>query len=289
MSIDQVAGGPERSEVDLSSTVTKLNRIKAKSRARLANSDLTRAFLEAALALTGEVFVEGVGGAGETSPPTLAYLSRPRILSRARAEHPELVPTEAKFRDRWAGHQDFLEDFVSYALYARYRSVCKTLAGWSNELIASSSDFASAVHRSAYEGARLILEMPAYRLQLLTIASAAGDPDVSVAVKRMYDSLTTAWFELFGEIAASFGFTLRPGVSPRTFAIIVHAVVEGIGVRLLAGLDEPLVDDERHESVLGTAVLALFVSLIENGDGLTIEEAANLRLPKRSSQAGGAA
>lgn len=293
MGIDLTAV-PDEPDVDLSATVTKLNRIKAKSRARLANSELTRAFLEAALALTGEMFAEGTDSAGESSPPTLAYLSRPRVLSRAQADYPELVPTEAKFRDRWAGHQDFLGDFVSYALFARYRSVRQALSAWASELLSSAPDFAGAVHRAAYEGAELVLELPAYRLQLLTIASAAADPDVSGAIKRMYASLTAAWFDLYAQIADSFDLTLRTGVTQHQFAVLVQAVVEGIGVRLLAGLDEPLVDDERQESVLGTAILALFISLIEDGDGLTLEEAANRRFPREvaarnSSSSGGAA
>ena len=103
---------PGFEDEDLSATVTKLNRIKAKNRARLANSELTRAFLNSGLALTKDVFSLGGGDPAESVPPTLAYLSRPRVLSRAREDYPELVPTEAKFRDRWAGHQDFLEDFV---------------------------------------------------------------------------------------------------------------------------------------------------------------------------------
>jgi hypothetical protein len=269
-------------DIDLSATITKLNRIKAKNRARLANSELTRAFLDAGLALSRDVFSDGTGNRSETVPPTFAYLSRMRVLNRAQEDYPELVPTEAKFRDRWAGHQDFLEDFVAYALFARHHAVRKALSEWSRELLDASTDFATAVHRLAYEGAKLVLELPAYRLQLLTIASAASDLAVSHAIKHMYASLTAAWFELYSQIAESFGFTLRPGVTTAQFNIILQSVTEGLGVRLLAGLDEPLVDDEREESILGMAALALFMSLVDSGDGLTIEEAANRRFVRRA-------
>ncbi|WP_336852852.1 hypothetical protein [Sinomonas albida] len=274
--MEQVAGPPGCGDVDLSTTVTRLNRIKAKNRARLANSELTRAFLDSGLALTTEVFSEAslALAEGEVSP-TLAYLSRSRVLSRAQEDYPELVPTEAKFRDRWAGHQDFVEDFVAYALFARHCSLRRAIAEWSGELLEAETDFATAVHRVAYEGSQLVLKLPAYRLQLLAISSVAADPQVSLAIKRMYESLTADWFELFGHVAETFGFGLRRGVSPREINVILQAVTEGFGIRLLAGLDEPLLDDERRESLLGTAALALFVSLTDNGDGLTIEGAAN--------------
>jgi hypothetical protein len=276
---------PGFEDEDLSATVTKLNRIKAKNRARLANSELTRAFLNSGLALTRDVFLLGEGDPAESVPPTLAYLSRPRVLSRAREDYPELVPTEAKFRDRWAGHQDFLEDFVAYALFARHASMRRALAEWSTELLSAGTDFATAVHRVAYEGAKLVLELPAYRLQLLTIASAAADPEVSRSIKQMYSSLTASWFELYEQIAGSFDLALRPGVSAWELNVILQSVSEGLGVRLLAGVDEPLLDHERRESVLGTAALALFVSLLDNGDGLTLEQAANRQFshPKKSS------
>jgi hypothetical protein len=133
------------------------------------------------------------------------------------------------------------------------------------------------------------MELPSYRLQLLTIASAAADPDVSQAIRRMYESLAGDWFELFGRVAESFGFTLRPGISSQRFNIIFQAVTEGLGIRLLAGLDEPLVDDERQESLLGTAALALFVSLIDSGDGLTLEQFANSQFAhlRKGASAGG--
>src|SRR5579859_5524687 len=128
MTIEHNGTPPAYGDVDLSGTVTNLRRIKAKNRARLANSELTRAFLNSGLALTREVFANGMGNPSESAPPTLAYLSGPRILSRTQEDYPELVPTEAKLRDRWAGHQDFLEDFVAYALYARHFSVRQALA-----------------------------------------------------------------------------------------------------------------------------------------------------------------
>lgn len=277
----QPAGPPGCGDADLSTTVTRLNRIKAKNRARLANSDLTRAFLNSGLALTTEVFGERHEAPTESVSPTLAYLSRPRVLSRAQEDYPELVPTEAKFRDRWAGHQDFVEDFVAYALFARHCSLREAIAEWSHELLDSETDFATAVHRVAYEGSRLVLKLPAYRLQLLAISSVAADPEVSLAIKSMYESLTADWFELFGHVVETFGFGLRRGVSPREFNVILQAVTEGLGIRLLAGLDEPLLDDERQESLLGTAALALFVSLTDSGDGLTIEEAANRQFSLR--------
>ncbi|MEA5453627.1 hypothetical protein SPF06_02725 [Sinomonas sp. JGH33] len=271
-------------EFDLSATLTKLNRVKAKNRARLANSELTRAFLNSALALSEFLFVEDADTVPESGPPTFDYLSRPRIVLRAQVEFPHLSPTVAKFRDRWPSHHDFLDDFIAYAMLTLQHSVQHALIAWSEALLGGGADFATAVHRVAYEGAHLILGLPAYRLRLLSVASASADHDVSDALKRMYASLADSWSDLYGRVAEVYGFTLRRGLSVQEFTIILQAVSEGLCVRLLAGLDEPLVNDETYESILGKAALALFVSLVDNGDGLTIEQAANERFSGRGGR-----
>ena len=264
--------------VDLSETVTNLSRVKSKNRARLANSDLTRAFLNAALSLTDHVLGPGAEDPAEVARQSLAYLSRPRIVGRAREACPELVPTEAKFRDRWAGQQDFLSDFVAYAIKAREGYLRRAIDAWADELVGSGGDFATAIHRVAFEGMSFIAEQPAYRLQLLLTASAEADPSAAEALRELYASMTAAWYGLYEQVVEHFGLRLRPGVRVQDLNIILQSLAEGIGLRVLAGVDEPLVNRARRTSVLGTAALALLSSVVDTGDGLELAESANARI-----------
>ncbi|WP_369046125.1 hypothetical protein [Sinomonas sp. P10A9] len=267
-------------EVDLTETVTNLSRVRAKNRARLANSDLTRAFLNAALRLTDQAFTSGDEELVEGTRQTLSYLSRPRVVSRAQHDYPDLVPTEAKFRDRWAGQQDFIDDFISYALVVRQVSLKTALGRVLEAGGAENGDTSEILHRIAYEGAVLVLELPAFRLQLLTIASASAHPMVSRGVKGMYASLTAAWFGLYERVLAAAGLELRPGVTAEEFAIVLEAMGEGLGLRLLAELDEPLVDHAAQRSLLGKAALGLMLGFVDNGDGMTLDAAVNSRFPR---------
>ncbi|WP_175637349.1 hypothetical protein [Sinomonas mesophila] len=264
--------------VDLSETVTNLSRVKSKNRARLANSDLTRAFLNAALSLTDHLLGPGGEDSAEVARQSLAYLSRPRIVGRAREAYPELVPTEAKFRDRWAGQQDFLSDFVAYALKAREGYLRRAIDAWADELACSGGDFASAIHRVAFEGMSFIADQPAYRLQLLLTASAEADPIAAEALRQLYASMTAAWFGLYRQVVERFGLRLRAGVRAQEVNIILQSLAEGLGLRVLAGVEEPLVNRTRGTSLLGTAALALLSSLVDDGDGLTLAESANERI-----------
>ncbi|MDQ4500769.1 hypothetical protein [Sinomonas sp. ASV322] len=267
----------DESQIDLSATVTRLNRIRAGARARLANSELTRAFLASALRMMEEQFSGGAEARSDEDAIPLAFLSRPRLVKRTQDDYPELDATQAKFRDRWAGHQDFLGDFISYALALRHYRVWASSAGWAEELVAPDADFAAAVHKFAFHGIRLLVDLPAYRLRLLALASADRETAGSV-VRQSYDYTAQAMLGLFEQWVERFDFALRPGVNPEQFVILLLAVAEGLGERLLAGLDESVLDTELETSLLGTATLALFTGLADPGDGLTIEQAANARV-----------
>ncbi|MEA5456851.1 hypothetical protein SPF06_19185 [Sinomonas sp. JGH33] len=267
----------DESEIDLSTIVTRLNRIRAGARARLANSELTRAFLMTALGMMEEQFGGKTKAKLDDDPIPLAFLSRPRLVRRTQVEYPELDPTEAKFRDRWGGHQDFLGDFISYALAVRHLRVWQTSTVWAEELVDPEADFAAAVHKFAYHGIRLLVDLPAYRLRLLAVASADTATAGSI-VQQSYEYTSRSMLGLFEQWVERFRFKLRPGVDAERFIILLLAVAEGLGERLLAGLDDSVLDTELETSLLGTATLALFTGLADPGDGLTVEEAANARI-----------
>ncbi|MBP1136509.1 hypothetical protein JOE31_002741 [Arthrobacter sp. PvP023] len=277
--VQNAVGIPVRHEDpgDLSGIVTNLARVTAKGRQKLANDPLTKAFLASALKLTEELFL-GTPNDAEEVRPTMSYLSRPKVLAQTLADSPDLIPTPGKFRDRWTAHQHFLADFISYALTARHWSLHIALSRSAEEMLSSAEEFSDSVHRIAYEDLKLVLELPAYRFQLLAVASAGADSVASEALSRMYATLSEAWTALYTQIFKAHGVQFRPGISLETFNIILQATAEGLGMRLLAGVDEPILDHETRSTILGTAALGLYLGFVDPGDGLTVEEAAQKRI-----------
>lgn len=267
--------------------VTNITGRSALTRRRLANGRETRAFLDAALDLTTELFTPACSEVlldpdAEDARPVMSYLSRRKVLAKARQNCGDDFPlSENMMRHRWSTHGDFLADFVSYALADKHWSVQIALSRHARDLLTSGEEIAAVVHSIAYQDLKLMLELPAYRFQLLAVATAQADSASAQALGRMYDNLSQVWMSLYSSVFEHYGFAFRPGVGMEEFSILLQAMAEGLGLRLLSGLDEPLLDEEERTSLLGTAALSLFLALVDQGDGLTVEQAAKAALRQR--------
>ena len=218
----------------------------------------------------------------EDARPVMSYLSRRKVLAKARQNCGDDYPlSENMMRHRWSTHGDFLADFVSYALADKHWSLQVALSQHAKDLLTSNDDFPRAVHRVAYEDLKLVLELPAFRFQLLAVATAQADTASAQALARMYTNLSQVWIALYTNVFEHYGLTFRPGVTMEDFNILLQAMAEGLGLRLISGVDERLLDHEKRTSLLGTAALSLFMSLVDPGDGLTIEQAAETAIGQR--------
>lgn len=270
-----------------SKIVTNISGRTAMTRKRLANGRETRAFLDAALDLTTELFSPALSeqlldADEEDARPVMSYLSRRKVLAKARKNCGDDYPlSENMMRHRWSTHGDFLADFVSYALADKHWSLQVALSQHAKDLLTSNDDFPRAVHRVAYEDLKLVLELPAFRFQLLAVATAQADTASAQALARMYTNLSQVWIALYTNVFEHYGLTFRPGVTMEDFNILLQAMAEGLGLRLISGVDERLLDHEKRTSLLGTAALSLFMSLVDPGDGLTIEQAAETAIGQR--------
>ena len=269
-------------DADISHVVTNISGQKAATRRRLANDQATRTFLEAAIGLTTELFEADLAGKMSDDDdglrPTMSYLSRRKVLERARSVRPDLMLSENMLRHRWNSHRDFLADFISYALAEKHWSLGVALSAHSEALLTAGEYFPQAVHRVAYEDLKRVLELPSYRFQLLAVASAQADTASSEALKRMYEELSKVWTSLYSRVFEHYGMSFRPGISMDDFNILLQATAEGLGMRLLSGVAEPIMDHDRKTSLLGTAAMALFLALVDPGDGLSIEDATERAL-----------
>lgn len=270
-----------------SKIVTNISGRTAMTRKRLANGRETRAFLDAALDLTTELFSPALSeqlldADEEDARPVMSYLSRRKVLAKARKNCGDDYPlSENMMRHRWSTHGDFLADFVSYALADKHWSLQVALSQHAKDLLTSDDNFPRAVHRVAYEDLKLVLELPAFRFQLLAVATAQADTASAQALARMYTNLSQVWIALYTNVFEHYGLTFRPGVTMEDFNILLQAMAEGLGLRLISGVDERLLDHEKRTSLLGTAALSLFMSLVDPGDGLTIEQAAETAIGQR--------
>ncbi len=267
--------------------VTNISGRSALTRRRLANGRETRAFLDAALDLTTELFTPSfseqlLDSDEEDARPVMSYLSRRKVLAKARNNCGDQFPlSENMMRHRWNTHGAFLADFVSYALADKHWSLQIALSRHARDLLTAGGDFTAAVHRIAYEDLKLVLELPAYRFQLLAVATAQADSASAQALARMYKNLSQAWMSLYSNVFEHYGFEFRPGVDMEEFSILLQAMAEGLGLRLLSGVDEPLLDHEKQTSLLGTAALSLFLALVDPGDGLTLEQSTEAAMHQR--------
>lgn len=278
--------GQDRDLYD-SRIVTKVSGRSAMTRKRLANGRETRAFLDAALDLTTELFTPALSeqlldADEDDARPVMSYLSRRKVLAKAKSNCGDDFPlSENMMRHRWSLHGDFLADFVSYALADKHWSLQVALSQHAKDLLTADEDFPRAVHRVAYEDLKLVLELPAFRFQLLAVATAQADSASAQALVRMYTNLSQVWMTLYTDVFEHYGLTFRPGVTMNDFNILLQAMAEGLGLRLISGVDEALLDHEKRTSLLGTAALSLFVALVDPGDGLTVEQAAEAGMRQR--------
>lgn len=264
---------------DISHIVTNVYGLRARTRKQLANGAETRAFLNAALALTTELFeaspFDELSDDNDGLRPTMSYLSRDKVLKRAREMSPKLSLSKHMLRHRWRSQSDFVADFISYALAERHWSLGIALSQNASALLMSGVDFPQSVHRVAYEDLKRVLDTPTYRFQLLAVASAKADSASAEALSRMYKNLSQVWTRLYKEVFEHYGISLRRGITLDDFNIILQSTAEGLGMRLMSGVDEPILDPARKTSLLGTAALSMFLSLVDPGDGLTVEQATD--------------
>ncbi|MDP5225756.1 MULTISPECIES: hypothetical protein [Arthrobacter] len=214
---------------DLSSTVTHLNRVRPSSRAKLANSDLTRALLLSAERLLDETFSVGRPTGEDSGFP--GFLSRPRVVARAAQDFPRTEPTEAKFRDRWVAHHDFLRDVVGFTSWnAQHRlrtAMDKALAQVVRDTL--SLHDASALMSTVW--CDTCLGLPSTRLRLLTAASL-GSPDTEpVSGTGQVEVLR----ETLARLCQAEGIPSAPDNALTTAAEVLSVLSDGLAVKTYLG------------------------------------------------------
>jgi hypothetical protein len=95
---------------------------------------------------------------------------------------------------------------------------------------------------------------------------------MKTAMGKVHRGLNDSWLPVYEAAITGRGLRLRPGVTINDVAEILSALSMGISLRIASDDDADLIDDERKQSLLGTAALAVLASCIDPGDGQSLEE-----------------
>jgi hypothetical protein len=242
---------------------------------RLANDQLTRAYLEAGLRLIAQQIqarpASGSARDADDVRPFFDWLSQKMVVEEV-ARAGKLMGSLGSFRDRWEFRGDYIEDLISYSLWTRHASASARISASLLDLGTQSADFVSAVHTGSYRAIRAKLESAGLGVSILGAATAARNDATRETTAETYRIVTDAWRDLYQAILEARNLRLRPGISLDDITRLLTAVAEGLALRHIADPDAHVIDADRHESLLGKAVLTVIAGCIDTGDGRSLED-----------------
>lgn len=248
------------------------------ARDKLANHPLTREYLDAGLRLMAEQFRPRDGDRGADSEmlskqsPFFDWLSAQKVIDEVERGG-VMRGNQGTFEDRWPYKDYYIQDLLSYALWVRHWAREAEVAQQSAVPLATADDVVQAVHEMAYLSCQAQLASASSRVWL--IASAVSDryPAMKAAMRKIHDRMNDSWMPVYDAVVTGRGLKLRPGVTIEDLTEILSALTTGLSLRIAAGHDPGLIDHASHESLLGTAVIAVLASFIDPGDGRSLEQA----------------
>jgi len=287
------AGRPSSSgrppDEDLTPIVRRLvmRRKTKKAQSDLANSALTRAYLDAGLRLITDQMTAGsragpARAGDDDARPFFGWLTRTMVIDEV-GRGAELQGSEGTFRDRWEFRDDYIEDLLTYALWARHWSLEASVAEESRELLTQAPDFVRAIHEVAYRDLRTLIDNPVYKISILGAAMAAHDDTAREAIAETYRQITDSWTNLYEITLDARGLRLRSGISLPEITDMLTAIADGLSLRIMADPSSHLIDHERKQSLLGKAALAFVVACVDVGDGKSLEDVVRALAPPPQS------
>jgi hypothetical protein len=285
MGVDATAlnGQDEPEQDDLSLVLKRLmsressTRKTAESRRRLANSPLTREYLEAGLRLIAEQFEPENHGSrndddeGQAPSPFFSWLSAQKVINEV-TRGARVRGNQGTFEDRWPYRDYFIEDLLAYSLWAKHWSERAAIARHAVQPLSHRPDFVQAVQEACYHECRAALTSPSARLWLIVNAIVDRYPEMKAAMSDIRLMMDSKWTPVYQVVLASRGLNLRSDVTPEKLRGMISALVTGMSMRINTDPDKAMIDDENLRSALGDAVLAMLAGCIDTGDGKSVAD-----------------
>jgi hypothetical protein len=269
---------PPPYDADRSHIVTRVDRTRASTRAKLANSKEVATFLKA-----GSDLIERELGFHELTrsrshPQAGTYWSGLRFLTQKAvmeqvkrlAEPFDCGLSEGTFRTTWKSHDDYIDDLLTFFFHPinyehQYGVSEMTRKGWF-----AHESLVDAVYETAQNEVAALCEMPLFRLQIMMSALAGRDDGIRKTIADNYRCALDPWVQIYEETFAARGLRLRDDLSVRDLADILAAVVEGSALRSLGDSSE---SPERNRA--GKAILLILNSCLVPSDGAPPEPLAD--------------
>jgi hypothetical protein len=259
------------------------------ARNKLANHPLTREYLDAGLRLIAEQFRPEERRTGDhqdglaKQSAFFDWLSAQKVIDEVE-QGGRMRGNHGTFEDRWPYKDYYIQDLLSYCLWARHWAREAAVAEESASPLVTSEDFPQAVHDATYWSYRAQVANTSTRVWLIATAVSDRYPAIKQALAEVHDEAIATWLPVYQAVVTGRRLRLRPGVTLEDLIEIISALVTGITLRAGAEPAPGLVDHERRRSLLGTAALAVLASCIDPGDGRTVEQAiAELIEPEPAS------
>lgn len=283
---------PHPYNLDLSKVLRGLDRRTPVGRRRAANHPSTAAFLRAAVWLVqrnlGPDARHDIADADDPDSlirPLLSFLSL-QAVTKAVRHIPAAFDRTAKvgaLRNRWRRQSDFVADVLRFVLWAwHYPAPRKEeMTG-----ILHGDDPVPAIHRLCYWDLNRRLDSPMFRLSLVAVAQAEGDPVIREAISERNAENGALWKRFYEQFLAARGLRMRPGVTLDDCVSLFSAVADGLAVRALAD-PRGVIDHDRQRCLLSTAALALIAGCAEPAGqpgGAPLEQAITALLDRQGSR-----
>lgn len=216
----------------------------------MSTGDSKSALLEAAWELTVEAF--GLSEL-ERSPSQKASAKLFDQLKTNEIAHRAGLSTGA-FYNRWATRDDFLDDFLDYALSVqRYPDPGELFSVFAN--VAEGSDY-DVLHALAMTNGRRLESNPSYVIQSYLWAYCRDRGDIEVRLQAVFRELRTSVIPVYQTLLTHLGREMRPPFDIESGATLLNSQATGIAsVRVVGGDHAPPVE------LYAWAVLALMPAL----------------------------
>jgi hypothetical protein len=255
-------------------------------RSKQANDPVTAAYLAAATRLIqrhlGPGAVRAQGDPDDPDSierPLLSFLSQRAVAAEVNHNPPPFhrVGRVSTMRERWRHQSDFIADVLRFGLWSWHYPTPhqEEMADAKDEMIAGA-DPVWALHRVSYWALIRLLSTPMFRLGLVAVAEAEGDPVIGEAVSQRDRANNPVWKSFYEEFLSSRGLRVRPGITLDECVTLLAALADGLALRALADPAAQVVDHEQRHCLLGKAALAIVAGCVERADqseGLSLEQA----------------
>jgi len=273
---------------DMSKVLRNIDRSTEQGFVRAANNRVTASFLRAGMTLIRNEL--GPGARRRPAVPTergsverraLEFLSQRKVVAQGRKnEAPfDRDGTAGALRRRWKSHSHYIADLLRFGLWEGQYGLDYDDMRIKREasLMDHGHDLPESVHMAAVGELDLLTRMPIFRLHLLAISTAEGDPVIRDAIGENYRSVLRAWESTYERAFTNRGLKPRPGESFAKLANMLAAMAEGMAMRELGDAYSPIRADDTRTLLGEGSVLLLLGCLQSDDDGDCRSAAERLR------------